>query len=319
MKKKLMLLMLLMMCGLTACSQDQDKTGDKAQKKTEDTDEEEDDEDTDEETGSSKKKKKDKKKDKEDSSVKELKQLEGGWQYVCRKTYSGTEGDELEDMESSFFIGNNDDLYGFVEFYEEDGVWYADISESQYEYYHESYHFPAEVVNTPLYEQCENQDWHVSVRNKRKDASVFEATLVDENKLVLYSESIYGEEDEEKWKYVDIRTYLRDGSEDLEHVDDLCYEKTVTVSDIGELLEAIDNNTKIILKPGDYDISAYSEEINNPKISAYKETLDGREGYGSVYIHDVSYLYLEVEGGGKAEISVDTPYSAVLYFNDCDR
>ncbi len=308
MKKKLIILMLLIMCAFTACSQ-ASKTDDKAGQETEETEE---DEDEDEESSSKKKdKKKDKEKEKSADYTEQFKQIEGNWQYVSRKYFYGEYGDKLADMEMDFYTTEDDYLYGNAEFYEENGEWYADLTESEYEYYGEYYHYPARVVMTPLYEGCENQKWHVIVENPRKKEKVFEATLIGENKLEIYKES--GEEPDEEgysWRSADIVALYREGSPELDNVTELYYEKTVTVSNKEELVKAVDNNTKIILKAGDYDFTHDIGDFDNPKVMWDN---------GSVCISNVSYLKFEAGEGKDAEITIDDPYSAVLRFDGCNR
>ena len=307
MKKKLIILMILMMCGFTACSQTSGKTGDKA-----DTETEESDEDEDEDSSSKKKdKKKDKEKEKSAEYTKEFKELEGKWQIVSRKYYYGDYGDKLADLDMDFYFSEDDYIDGYVEFYEEDGNWYADLQESENEYYSESYHFPARVVKTPLYEECENQSWHVIVDNPRKGEAVFEAAITGDNKLEMYSDySDEGLEDGYSWRSANISTFYKEGSEELDDKGNLCYEKTVTVSSAKELAEAIDNNTRIILKQGDYDFSSDMGDFTNPKV-----TWD----FGCLRVSEVSYLKLEAEDGSEAEVTIDDPYSAVIRFEGCNR
>ena len=313
MKRKLVLLMLLLMCAFTACSQNSSGVKDKADSETEESKDEEDkdsDEDEDEDKSSKKKNRKDKKKD---ESADEFKKLEGSWELCYYENYYGVPGDRIDDMEKSFYMSEDDCIIGTVEFYEEDGSWYADMSESHYESFSESLHVPVKIDNSPLYDSCENQKWHVVAENPRKGQTIFKATLIDDNYMIIYSE--YSSEDDEydydnEWKSIDITSYYKEGSPELENKSELAYLQTVTVSDVADLIAAIDDNTRIILEPGDYDLSSYVGKADNPK--AY---ISDR----SLVIDGVSYMKIEVENGQTAELSIDDPYSAVINFADCEK
>ncbi|MCR4990790.1 MAG: right-handed parallel beta-helix repeat-containing protein [Lachnospiraceae bacterium] len=305
MKKKLIILMLLMICAMTACSKDSKDTAESTKKETEKT------EDQDKEEESDKSQKKDKKKNKDSEQIKEL---EGIWNYVSEYYYYGDADDDLEDMESSYNSVVEGGLGGTAEFYEDEGEWYVDLALGEYESYYEKIHFPVEIVKGALYEECENQEWYVEAKNPRTEEVAFRATLIEDNVLKSFDEYVY--DDEDSWKNINIRSFFREGSDKMDHVDDLSYTETVTVSNAEELLNEIGNNKKIILKPGNYDLSESKFKFNNEYVEAVTDNTMESDGYSGIIINNVSYLKLEAEGG-EVEISIDSPYNSVLQFNNC--
>ena len=77
-------------------------------------------------------------------------------------------------------------------------------------------------------------------------------TLIGKNEL-RYCERYSGLECDAD--HMLIATYLRDGSKELEQSAEYQYLNEVTVSTVQELIEAIQNRTKIILKEGVYNFS----------------------------------------------------------------
>ena len=80
----------------------------------------------------------------------------------------------------------------------------------------------------------------------------------------------------------------------------------MTVENAVELLNSIQNNRKILLKPGTYNLSNVSaSKINNAKVN---------ESYGQIVINDVRNLAIEPESGGDILICITDPYSPVMSF-----
>lgn len=62
---------------------------------------------------------------------------------------------------------------------------------------------------------------------------------------------------------------MREGSKELEQRSEYQYLDVVTVSTVEELVEAIQDRTKVILKGGEYNFSSLDDtEIQNPKLDA---------------------------------------------------
>jgi predicted small lipoprotein YifL len=92
------------------------------------------------------------------------------------------------------------------------------------------------------------------------------------------------------------------------------YKKTVTVSNIEDFINAIDNDTKIILENGVYNFAGLdAEKVNNPWI--YIETYGGISEYA---ISGVSNLSIEAEENEVGVVTED-PSSPILRFEYCSN
>ncbi len=91
-------------------------------------------------------------------------------------------------------------------------------------------------------------------------------------------------------------------------------QKTVTVSTVEELAAAIDNDTRIVLKDGTYNLSKLDgTAVSNPHL---------REGVymedqGDYILYGVHGLTLEAENAGQAEIVTENIYAVPLSFVYC--
>ena len=87
----------------------------------------------------------------------------------------------------------------------------------------------------------------------------------------------------------------------------------VEVATAKELLESIDNNTKIILTQEEYNLSdvefVYNEKVNK------SEVFDGYE----YIVNNVHFLAIEPKNNKTAKIVVEPRYANVLNFYECDN
>ncbi|MBP3206080.1 MAG: right-handed parallel beta-helix repeat-containing protein [Lachnospiraceae bacterium] len=160
------------------------------------------------------------------------------------------------------------------------------------------------------YEGCENDQWCYAFSMPFADDEEKLITLTDPDTLVRYE---YYENDPEEmgedyyeYKYHTKSVYLRSDSPKLENMEDLRYFKTVTVSDVKQLLNSIDNNTKILLEAGTYNLSDVQEpDISNPYLTWE---------YGAMSV-TASNVCLEAKDGAEVLICVNDPYAPVLSFD----
>lgn len=89
--------------------------------------------------------------------------------------------------------------------------------------------------------------------------------------------------------------------------------KTVTVTNIKELLENIAPDTKIILKSGDYDL--LTPGAANKQYVVYEKVYDGSE----VHIKDVSNLTIQADTDARVNFLIDPRYANVLSFDNCSN
>ena len=133
-------------------------------------------------------------------------------------------------------------------------------------------------------------------------------TLEDDDTLVVSKEYFGDPDDEYSYYSLEKDLYLRKGSPRFDDPEALRYFDTVTVSGSMDLLNSIQNNRKVILEGGRYDLSGIgSNDVNNDKIEDY---------FDAVQISNVSNFCLEAAEGEDVEIVIDDPYSPVLNFSN---
>ncbi len=324
MKKAVAILIGLMLCMLCACSYlsgdngtDPD-TGDDTQQITENvqgTDENAPDSGNDTETEQT---------SKPDESAQSAvssneKDLVGTWIVVCSTNYTGNPGDALDDMDSYFYMSEDEFDHSQIDIYEDGGALYADYYFSVYDWSSEGNHMPVSIEKVPLFDGCENAEWSAKITNPRTKETVIDLTLADQNRMIRYKNEVYEYDDEDPWCSVEVSTYLREGSADYENRDDLRYDDTVTVSNVQELLKSVKSNRKIILNEGVYNISEANERLRNPNITLNHGYASESGTIGSATIESVSNLCLETKNNAKVEICINDPYEPVLGFMDCDH
>ena len=161
----------------------------------------------------------------------------------------------------------------------------------------------------PAYEDCENSEWSYAFSMPFEDDEEKIITLTDADTLVRYE--VYETDKEELgedyyyYKNETKSVYLRKDSPRLENPEELRYFKTVTVSNAEDLMKNIDNNTKILLEAGTYDLSGVSfDKLDNPYVS---------QEYDEYHI-TASNLCIEAKPGAEVLICVADPYVPVLAF-----
>lgn len=243
----------------------------------------------------------------------ELEMLLGEWANICWDyTYID---DEDGEKHTNFTMAEDGDGEGKkVFFYVEDGVLYADYRDVQYQYSSGMtyYHVVMKRVEEPLYEDCEGPQWSL-VGEKGRWADVpLRFALNAEQDLVQLETGSYGEDDD--WESVS--TFLKEGTEKIKHASDYRYSRTVTVSTAEELAEAIDDRTKIILKPGVYDLSELGvQEREGDHLTAGGSGLE----IMGFYISSVRDLCLMAESEELTELFIDDSIRPVLPFYNCDQ
>ena len=312
MKKTGIIVLAFLLCMLSACkfSLSDNKADKKAQETVEETSAAEEQTETDQENA-----KPDRPGAGSESADAADHALVGEWIVALWTSYSGKPDDSITQMESSTYMAEDDFMESTISVYEDNGALYADFSIAQYESNRTGYHLPVEIVNEPLYPECDNQEWYANIVNPKDKSALMKVTLVGENKLIDYDE--YTADDvEDPWKSITIDTYLREGSEDYANRDELKYNNTVTVSNVNDLFKAIDKNTKIILEEGVYDFNDLDRNTEGTKYAEVSSDLDGNR---VIKLTDLSYFALVAKEGAKVEICVETPYDPVLGFSYCSN
>ena len=104
-------------------------------------------------------------------------------------------------------------------------------------------------------------------------------------------------------------------------------EETLQVNNVQELLEAIAPGATIVLSPGYYNLSEYTEEIwategeewnQNHQYVKLRECFDGGV---EVVVQNVDDIFIigDLESDTVTELVVETRYGAVLNFEDCNN
>ena len=89
--------------------------------------------------------------------------------------------------------------------------------------------------------------------------------------------------------------------------------QVINVTTAQELIDAIDSNRTIILKPGDYIISGLKQSRRDHV--TWREVFDGDE----IIINDISNLEIRSDGDRPARILVKPRYANVLTFQRCRK
>ena len=98
---------------------------------------------------------------------------------------------------------------------------------------------------------------------------------------------------------------------------------TVSVSSVDELVEAIGSDRRVVLSPGEYDISEWMDGVVKGGVEDWNESHENLvlqevyDGY-ELQVHDISDI--AIFGTGSYEdvlITVDPRYAAILAFYDC--
>ena len=193
-------------------------------------------------------------------------------------------------------VGDEKDLILYVE----DGALYADYRDSFMSYYR----IPIERVKEKLYEGYEGNDWCLAGKKGRWEDAQLRFGLNEKQELMRY---IAGEEEEDRWEYQNL--FLKKGSENSKQIEDYRYKKVVTVSTAEELAAAIESRTKIILKPGAYDLTELRAAGHTGKVM---ETYDSEITVSGFYFDNMQNICIEAESKELTELYITDAYRPVL-------
>ena len=234
--------------------------------------------------------------------------VEGEWVMVYSLFHS--EYGEGEEYDSCTMTSDEYSSSSSVNIKVEDGKYIADYIYSGYESEYRYYGAELEYKDEPAYEDCDNKDWCLEMTDPY-DASYYNRkfTMADDGMLISVSE-YFDEDEEDDYDYYSVTrdVYLKSTDPRLENEEELRYFDTVEVSDATELINSLQNNRKLILKAGTYDLSLVDDEDVTNK-SVYLE-------WGEYRISDIHNVCLEAEEGVDVLICVDDAYSPVISFEN---
>lgn len=252
----------------------------------------------------------------EEMTSEHLDALLGPWKLLV--TIDGELYEVHEDLEFT----------GSLDIYKEDGKYKIDYIDNEYSF-REIYGMELQEVEKPKYEGNDKGDWYVQFNRKRDENGYYDIVQLTEDTLKLHIHYSYNYEDYETGEPVDYsldsyHVYVKEDSENLEQIkNQYRYLKTVTVTNMKELYEAIDSNTHIILKEGVYNISSLPDfERNNENMNYQFNYETGDKvftAYDTMNIIEVNNLFLEGEEGAKVQISTEDGYEIPLSFAGCER
>lgn len=237
--------------------------------------------------------------------------LLGTWKFVSVSSVYEINGQTQQDFRMS------EDLPAVtmeISIYRDGDVLYADYMSEEYDNTFVAYRLPLTLQEGPLYDGCDNTEWHVRVQHPEKEEVGISITLTDGNELLEYSRREYEFEDG-KETYTTVKGFLKEGSEEYANAAEYRYTRTVEVSTVEELVAAIDDNTHIILNEGVYDLADLTDPADTAKVQFDPSGI----GYEipDVRINGAMHLKLEAKDGADVEICTDSPQHPVLAFTDC--
>ena len=155
-----------------------------------------------------------------------------GYEYGERENAGDTE------IRNPYYLVKDDSLNSKILIYSENDQLYAD-------YYHLQY--DATTINGMALEEetatAENQPT-ARLKNRMDESEVRRTVTLLEDNILQYREQQYGMTSDYTYNGI----YMRAGSKELEQLSEYQYLDVVTVSTVEELVEAIQNRRKIILK-----------------------------------------------------------------------
>ncbi|MCR4762086.1 MAG: lysozyme inhibitor LprI family protein [Lachnospiraceae bacterium] len=195
---------------------------------------------------------------------------------------------------------------------EKDGKMFIDYRYGVYESIQRLYGNELQLQSGAAYEGCPNNEWYCTLTNPdpEDEDSIFDTriTLTDDDKLILSQKYESSDEFEDGYWSLTTDFYLRADSPLLADMEALRYFDTVTVDNPTDLLNSIQNNRKILLKPGIYNLSTVpSTKIKNGNVN---------ESYGEISVQEVRNLCLEPESAGEIFLCVNDVYNPVLAFKN---
>lgn len=148
---------------------------------------------------------------------------------------------------------------------------------------------------TPINNCCINDQWCAKLETNAEET--MRITLLEDNILMLTRKTEQYETEWEKSYY-----YLRKDSPEDKNRDQYRYKNVVTVDNVEDFWQAIGDNTKIVLKEGDYNLSELG--LDDQSWDCYMQ-------------YYRSNLTIEAEEGAKVSITTENPYTQVLSFTGC--
>ncbi len=235
-------------------------------------------------------------------------EMVGEWVYVCSMYHS--EYDDEEDYDYCEMCTDPDAAEAAIIIRKDGDRYLADYKYIQYESSTRIYGSELKFKDKSPYEGWEYDPWYMEMTDAFADDDMAPIRLsMTDDDMLVESREYWSEPDDEFWYHSTYTTfYLKAGSPRLDDLEELKYFDTVTVSNAADLLNSIQNNRKIILESGTYDLSRVAEsEVNNSNVGI---------GYSSYSFDGVSNLRLEAADGADVLICVDDPYDPVLWFDN---
>ena len=162
-----------------------------------------------------------------------------GYEYGERENSGDTE------IRNPYYLVEDESINSKILIYSENDQLYAD-------YYH--FQYDATTINGMAFEEetatAENQPT-ARLKNRIDESEVRRTVTLLEDNILQYREQQYGMTSDYTYNGI----YMRAGSKELEQLSEYQYLDVVTVSTVEELVEAIQNRRKIILKGGEYNFS----------------------------------------------------------------
>lgn len=232
----------------------------------------------------------------------ELDFILGEWIAVCSNyKYPNEEGEKVEDFS---LLEDVEDDVNHVFFYVENNRLYADYKSASTTYYK----MTMEVKKEAFYDGFEGNDWCLVGEKGRWEEGGLRFAWNKDKDLEEYSTGEFDKDGD--WEF--FITYLKEGSEKLSHKEDYRYLKTVTVSTAEELADALENRTKIILKPGAYDLTELVRESLKPNelgdpgsVIQYKDSIwigAESDALTELYVTDSSFPVLSIYGSSNIQL-----------------
>ena len=229
----------------------------------------------------------------------ELEALCGEWSSVYSLFTSYEEDGKKTDQFSMASDDSSMDKKDLV-LYTENGALYADYRDSVTTYYH----LPLERSKEKLYEGYEGYDWCLVAKPGRWEEIPPRFGLNDKGELLRFNA---GEEEGDRWEYRDL--FVKNDSENSKNAEEYRYLRVVTVSTAEELAAAIGSRTKIVLKPGAYDITALMAAGTTGKV---QESYDSVIDVPGFYLEGIENLCIEAESGELTELYITDSARPVL-------
>ena len=232
----------------------------------------------------------------------------GEWEFA----YS-TDHSDYDEGESYDYCTMCDDPYAptaKIRIRKEGDQFIADYRYAAYESEYRYYGNKLTLKQEAAYDGCENKDWCMEMEEpfEEEEETVRKITMLDEDTLIETEEYQSKEGEEFFYHSLYVKTFFRKDSEKFKDKEQIHYFNTVEVSTPEEMLNAIADNTKVVLNAGTYNLSKVDEaKINNPHITS---------GLFSRMVDGVSNYCIEGKEGAKVEVLIDDPYDAVLSFQN---